>query len=63
MENVDIMVDFNKYCRTCKYKDFNECDDPCNDCLDYPTNVNSERPLRYEADEKLVAEEAKKEQE
>ena len=63
MENIEIMVDHEKYCKTCKHKDTYECDEPCNDCLDYPMNVNSEKPLRYEADEKLVAEEAKKEQE
>ena len=61
MENIELEVDFHKYCNTCNHKDLEEKFDPCHECLSNPTNVNSVKPLRYEANEKLVAEEAKKE--
>lgn len=41
-------VDFEKYCETCKHEDTPEFEDPCNDCLDYPTNVNSSKPVYWE---------------
>lgn len=61
MENTDIIVEFEKYCKTCKHKDLEGFYDPCNDCLDNPVNVNSEKPMYYEEDEELVKAEAKKE--
>lgn len=45
-------VDFEKYCKKCKFKDLEETKDPCNECLDYPTNWMTDKPQRYkEADE------------
>lgn len=41
-------VDFDKYCKTCKHYDLNDVDDPCFDCLDKPTNLNSHKPVYYE---------------
>lgn len=40
-------VYFEVYCETCKYKDTKETEDPCNDCLAYPYNINSHRPVLY----------------
>lgn len=50
MEIVDKIVDFT-YCKTCKHKDEKDYLDPCHECLNNPTNVNSQRPVNYE-DEK-----------
>ena len=60
MDNVDVIVDFEKHCKTCKYKDLEEKYDPCNDCLDNPVNTNSSKPVYYKEDEELVEKENKK---
>lgn len=40
-------VYFWDYCPKCKYKDFNEEDDPCYDCLKEPVNVDSHKPTHF----------------
>ena len=40
-------VDFNTYCKLCKYKDVLETDDPCNECLDHGWNWNTSKPVNY----------------
>ena len=59
MEIIEKIVDFKKYCDTCKYKELNSACDPCNECLDNPTNLHTTRPLRYKEDEKLVKQKEK----
>lgn len=51
MEDIEF-VDFEKYCKTCKHRDLIESKDPCNECLDNPVNYNSEKPVKYEEEEK-----------
>ena len=41
-------VYFYKYCKDCKHRDVNEVDDPCNECLTYPSNINSHKPVKFE---------------
>lgn len=41
-------VDFEKYCKTCKYEKLEEKFDPCNECLDEPVNLQSGKPVRWE---------------
>ena len=43
-------VDFNKYCPTCKHAKKFEEDDPCWDCLNEPTNIDSRKPVCWEED-------------
>lgn len=46
-------VDFEKYCKKCKYNNTAESDAPCWECLEQPVNYNSEKPIRFkESDEK-----------
>ena len=67
MENsiVDKIVEYDKYCKTCQHStlisnpETGEMPEPCNECLGEPTNVNSKKPIRYKADEGLIAEQAK----
>ena len=54
MENQYKLVDFKKYCETCKHKNISEVEDPCNECLDNGGNLNSERPINYEEDKDEV---------
>ena len=39
---------FGKYCKTCKHKDCEDTEEPCNECLDNPTNLYSQKPVKYE---------------
>lgn len=41
-------VYFHEYCKTCKYEDKNEADDPCNDCLATPAHQYSHKPINWE---------------
>lgn len=50
MEDVYKEVYFDRYCKSCKYvslKDEND-EEPCAECLSYPTNVYSHKPINYE---------------
>lgn len=47
MDNQIRFVDFEKYCKTCKHKETKETWDPCNECLDNCTNIDSEMPIYY----------------
>lgn len=42
------IVEFDKYCSTCKHKDLEEEKDPCNECLNEPFNEDSRRPVNYD---------------
>ena len=49
IESDYLLVDFRKYCRTCKHRDVLETDEPCNECLENPTNLYSHKPVNYAA--------------
>ena len=46
------IIDFEKYCKDCKYKKLKDNKDPCNECLDYGANFESEKPVKFIKDEK-----------
>lgn len=41
-------VDYATYCSLCKHKDVDHAKDPCNECLTYPVNEDSRKPIKYE---------------
>ena len=41
-------VEFAKYCPTCKHNNLVEYQEPCNECLENPYLVDSNRPLHWE---------------
>lgn len=41
-------VYFDQYCKTCKYENLNDAEDPCNECLDNFANLNSHKPVNWE---------------
>lgn len=43
----DKIVDFNEYCHKCKYANCEEWDSPCDDCLEFPVNDDSHKPVRF----------------
>lgn len=40
-------VYYNYWCRQCKYRDTEEIQDPCNECLTQGFNIDSHRPINY----------------
>lgn len=60
MEIIDVIVEFDKFCKTCKHKELDEKFDPCHECLSNPVVVGSIKPIRYEEDEVLVKKEENK---
>lgn len=42
------IVEFWRFCETCKHKDESDAEDPCNECLSNPTNEYSRKPVNYE---------------
>ena len=51
MEIIHKIVNFEKYCETCKHKDLKETLDPCQECLEHPVNTHTEVPVRYKKDD------------
>ena len=49
MEVIYKEVDFHKYCPSCKHKSKKDSEDPCNECLSEPMNVNTSKPMKWEA--------------
>lgn len=41
------IVQFNNWCKKCKYYDTPETKDPCNDCLNVGYNDNSTKPIYW----------------
>ena len=39
---------FDKYCKTCKHEKLDETEDPCNECLENPVNLYSQKPVKWE---------------
>lgn len=48
MELDYFFVDFEKYCETCKHKDLDDAEEPCNECLECPVNLHSQKPVKWE---------------
>ena len=42
-------VYYHKYCKTCKYSKVKDTDEPCDECLDNPVNLNSHKPVNWTA--------------
>lgn len=49
MEETYKEVYFGQYCKSCKWRDKTEEDDPCDECLNNPVNVYSHKPVNYES--------------
>lgn len=46
--NDDKIVRYDRYCKTCKHWKLDQAEEPCNECLDTPTNYHSRKPVKYE---------------
>jgi hypothetical protein len=47
MEDIMHFVEFDKYCKTCKHKNSDSQEDPCDECLGSPARENSRKPINY----------------
>lgn len=47
MENEYMEVDFEKYCKTCKYEKLEGFQSPCNECLENGMNVQTRKPVEW----------------
>ncbi len=47
MANAKKEVFFEIYCPKCKNENTDESKDPCNDCLGYPYNIDSHKPIHF----------------
>lgn len=52
MENINKIVKFEDYCGDCEYFDTDERFDPCHECLNNPSNINSRKPVKFKKKEK-----------
>ena len=48
MEENTKEVYFHQYCPTCKHLKTDEREEPCNECLTYPENTYSHKPINWE---------------
>lgn len=47
MENREKEVRFDLYCNNCKSYEQKEEEDPCDECLATPVNVDSVKPINF----------------
>lgn len=40
-------VYFDQYCKSCEHEKVKDVEDPCNECLDNPMNLNSHKPVNW----------------
>lgn len=40
-------VDFEKYCKTCKYSELDGFQSPCNECLENGMNIQTSKPVEW----------------
>lgn len=52
------IVEFDKYCQFCEHVHVLETNEPCNECLTYPVNEDTHRPINF-----IESEEAKNDKE
>ena len=38
---------YSEWCNKCEHKDLDEDEDPCNECLSYPYNWDSHKPVKF----------------
>ena len=52
MEYIYKEVNFTKYCPLCEDADTYKEKDPCNECLGFPMNEHSEKPVYFKPKKK-----------
>lgn len=47
----DKFVEFDKYCERCEHYEKGQHEDPCDECLNNPTNEWSRKPVKFQEKE------------
>lgn len=47
MEDIYKEVEFDKYCKSCAHSELAESEDPCDECLENPSNLYSRKPVNW----------------
>ena len=47
MQTTMKIVDFHQYCPLCIHSEVKETDMPCDECLEYPVNESSRKPIYF----------------
>jgi len=48
MEQNEHIVRYDIWCKKCKHEKGRETEDPCDECLSYPVQINSRKPIKFE---------------
>lgn len=51
MVNEEKIVRYDRYCKTCEHWNLKQEEEPCNTCLENPTNTYSRKPKYYKKKE------------
>lgn len=43
-----------EYCNYCEYKELDQSEDPCHECLENPYNEYSHRPVNYKGSKEII---------
>jgi hypothetical protein len=43
---------FHAYCNKCKHYGKCETEEPCNECLEHPINLETSKPVKFEPNKK-----------
>ena len=54
MEESNKEVRFDLYCKTCRYYELAESEDPCYECLENPVNCYSHKPVNWEEKQLII---------
>jgi hypothetical protein len=54
------IVDYHTWCQKCKHQKLDETKEPCNECLSYPINLNSTKPIKFTSKEGYIYETQKR---
>lgn len=55
MEHDYKFVHFDEYCDKCKHRDTASSQEPCDECLSNPTNLQSHKPVKFESSDDAIA--------
>ena len=50
-ESREKIVDFRLYCPMCANYEVKQDEEPCNECLTYPVNTDSRKPVKFKEKE------------
>ena len=56
----EMFVEFDQFCKDCKYYNKAETEEPCYECLTNPVNINSRKPTMFKESDSSFSSSGKK---